>query len=405
MTAARTRPASPIDLMDLTPWAEDRDAEVFAQLRAAGRIFWNDEAGGAGFWNLVRYDDVRDAASDAPRLSSEDGTQIVSRRAEGALHSLHNMDDPEHAKLRKIATPHLRAVSVRRWQEVIDEVVTQLLDDAATKVEFDLVEVVAARLPMLVLARVLGVPAADAPRMVDWTNRLTSADPDAFVDTDALAATRHEIMDYFRWLTEERRAAPTGDLVSVLATATKDGVPLTWDELAAYYVVLVAAGNETTRALISGGVAALSDNPDQRRRLSADPDLIPSAVEEMFRYVSPIGCMRRTALEDMTLAGQEIAAGDKVVLWFGSANRDEAVFEDADAFRLDRSPNPHLTFGWGVHACLGAHLARAEVITLLRSMGERRMAFDRTAPVTRLRHNLFRGWTSVPVRLVDADRA
>jgi cytochrome P450 len=243
------------------------------------------------------------------------------------------------------------------------------------------------------------VPAGEAPRMVDWTNRLTSSDPDQTVDQTALAEARDELMSSFATLTEQRRAEPTDDLISVLANGTKNGQPLTWAELAGYYIVLVAAGNETTRHLLSGGVLAVHETPGAWDRLSAKPDLLTPAIEEMFRYVSPVACMRRTALEDMIIGEAAIARGEKVVLWFSAGNRDPGVFSQPHEFRIDRTPNEHLTFGWGIHFCLGAHLARAEVRTFFDQALRRGIRFDIAGPPKRVRHNIFRGWSQLPVRV------
>lgn len=404
MTLLDATPAGPdVDLLDLNLLATNREIEAYDILRQTAPVYWNAPSErGPGFWALTRYADVKAGASDALRLSSASGTQIVDRKVEGKLASLHNMDDPEHGKLRKIAIGHLRAVSVKQWQEVIDSSVALLLDEAEERKEFDMVEVVSARLPMLVLAQVLGVPAVDAPKMVDWTNRLNSADPDHTVDEAALAQAREEVMDYFADLTEQRRAQPQADLVSILANGQKDGRPLTWDELAAYYIVLVAAGNETTRHLVTGGTLALHETPGSWDRIMRDEALLDTAVEEMFRYVSPVAAMRRTASEDLVIGGQQIAKGDKVVLWFAAANRDPEVFEAPHEFRIDRTPNDHLTFGWGVHFCLGTHLARAEVRAFFRETRSRGLRFEVVGEPQRVLHNLFRGWSSLPVSVTRA---
>ncbi|EWT06395.1 cytochrome P450 [Intrasporangium chromatireducens Q5-1] len=392
--------AEDIDLMDLARFVRGEERALFAELRAADPVHWNDEGGsGKGFWSLTRYADVKAGAEDALRLSSADGTQIVSRRVEGKLNSLHNMDDPEHAKLRRITAPDLRPSKVRGWQGVVDDVVSELLDDAEAADEFDLVDMVAARLPMLIVAQVLGVPREDAPQMVDWANRMQSADPDHLADETAMQQARDEAMDYFRALTDKRREDPKDDLISVMAGAQKDGAPLTWEQLAAYYVLFVAAGNETTRHLISGGTIELDADPVNWMRMKDDPSLVTTAVEEMFRHVTPVSCMRRTATKDITLHGKDIAAGDKVVLWFSSANWDETVFDDPQAFRIDRTPNEHLTFGWGSHFCLGAHLARAEIRALYNECLRRNLRLEVTGDPIRLRHNLFRGWTHVPAKI------
>jgi cytochrome P450 len=401
MTMPDTSPG--IDLMDLSVFAGDREIPVFDDLREQDPVHWNAPSSrGPGFWALTRYRDVRDAASDHRRLSSAGGTQIMDRKVEGENASLHNMDDPEHAQLRRVAIPYLRAVKLKRWQETIDEAVSGLLDEAEEHGTFDMVDLISARLPMLVLSRVLGVPAAEAPRMVDWTNRMTSSDPDQTVNQAALAEAREELMSSFATLTERRRAEPADDLISVLAHGTKNGQPLTRAELAGYYIVLVAAGNETTRHLLSGGTLALHETPGAWARLMADHDLLAPAIEEMFRYVSPVACMRRTALEDLTIGETAIACGDKVVLWFSAANRDPDVFSAPHEFRIDRAPNEHLTFGWGIHFCLGAHLARAEVRAFLEQALRRGIRFELAGPPRRVRHNIFRGWSQLPVRVVPA---
>lgn len=402
MTATHAAPHP--DLMDIAIFGDDREMPLLDELRAHDPVHWNPPSAlGPGFWALTRYEDVKAAAADNIWLSSAGGTQIVERKVEGKLASLHNMDDPEHAKLRNIAVPHLRAVKIKQWQDVIDESVTYLLDEThKVDGEFDMVHVVSARLPMLVLSRVLGVPAADAPKMVDWTNRLTSSDPADKVDEKALAQTRQEVMAYFEKLTEQRRREPTADLISVLANGLKDGVPLTWEELAAYYIVLVAAGNETARHAVSGGTILLDRHPDTWHRLVADRSLVTPAVEEILRWVSPVAAMRRTALVDMEIGGKSIAAGDKVVLWFSAANRDPEVFDAPHEFRIDRKPNDHLTFGWGVHFCLGAHLARAEVRSFFTEVLRRNLRFEVTGDPVRVYHNIFRGWTQLPVRVAKA---
>lgn len=402
--AAEAGNRSDIDLMDLSVFVENREDEVFSRLRREDPVHWNaPSANGPGFWALTRYADVKAAASDHERLSSAQGTQIVDRKVEGGgLASIHNMDDPEHAKLRRVAIPHLRATKIKRWDEVIRSSVSTLLDDAEEHGNFDLVDLVSAKLPMLVLAQVMGVPEADAPRMVDWTNRLTSSDPDDTVDEAALAEAREEVMGYFRMLTDLRRKEPTDDLLSVLANGKVDDRLLTWEELAAYYIVLVAAGNETTRHSLSGGTLALHQADGAWDRILRDDTLLNPMVEEVLRHVSAVAAMRRTALTDHEIAGRPIRAGDKVVLWFSSANRDPEMFDDPDTFRIDREPNDHLTFGWGIHFCLGAHLARAELRAFWAGLRERRLRLEVTGTPERLRHNIFRGWSSMPVTVRSA---
>lgn len=394
--------ANPVpDLMDLTIFQEDREMQVFDEIRATDPVHWNPPSDrGPGFWALTRYEDVKAAAHDAERLSSAEGTQIVDRKVEGKLASLHNMDDPEHAELRKITVPHLRAVKIKQWQDAIDEAVNLLVDEAeAQDGEFDMVPLISARLPMLVLSRVMGVPAVDGPKLVDWTNRLTSSDPSEQVDAEQLAEVREEVTSYFAELTEQRRREPKEDLVSVLANAEIHGRRLTWEELAAYYILLVAAGNETARQAVSGGTILFDRHPEAWQQLLDEPAKLRVAIEEVLRWVTPVAAMRRTALEPLTIGGKRISAGDKVVLWFSAANRDPDVFENPHEFDITRSPNEHLTFGWGIHFCLGAHLARAEVRSFFGEVLRRGLAFEVAGPPERVNHNIFRGWSHLPVRL------
>lgn len=397
MVASASEPNSePIDLMDLDVFTSGRQYEMFARLRATEPIHWNDEPNGPGFWSVVRYEDVKAAMMDQPRLSNAQGTLLQSRRAEGKLHSLHNMDDPRHAKLRQIAAPYMRGIRVKAWEEMIHAAITGLLDDAELKGHIDVVHDIAARLPMLVFGRLLGVPPEDCPMMVDWTNKITTDDPDYLPDPAMRDVARDELFTYFQDLTEQRRRDPQEDLASVLGAGRVDGELLEWDDLAAYYVLLVAAGNETTRHLISGGIEALHQHPGTWEQLRAEPSRIGAAVEEMLRWVTPVTNIRRTALEDLDLLGERVRKGDKVVAWFASANRDESVFADPETFRLDRAPNPHLAFGWGIHACMGLHLARAETIALFTEIIRRDLAVTPTGPAVPVASNSFTGLKRLP---------
>jgi cytochrome P450 len=393
--------AAGIDLTDMRPFVEGRQHDLFRDLRDHDPLHWNEESdGGRGFWSLTRYDDVRAGATDHERLSSAEGTQLAERRVEGKLHSLHNMDEPEHGKLRRIAIPYLRAVKIKRWQQSIAESVTRLLDEAEDQGEIEFVHAVSANLPIRVLARVLGVPAEDCAKLAELSNVAHIQDPEYVTSDDQREAAREELFAYFKDLTDKRRADPQDDLISVLVHGTIDGEPLSWEQLAAYYIVLIAAGNETTRHLISGAVDAFDRFPDEWQRLRADRRLLAPAVEEMFRWVSPIAFMRRTALAPVEWHGRTIQPGQKVVLWFGSANRDERIFSDPARFVVDRTPNDHLTFGWGVHFCMGAHLARAEVVSLFGEILDRGIDIRLTRAPERLEASMFAGIKRMPAAVV-----
>jgi cytochrome P450 len=392
--------ANGIDLTDMRPYLAGTQHELFRELRARAPLHWNDERdGGRGFWSLTRYADVRAAALDHTRLSSAEGTQLAERRVEGKLHSLHNMDEPRHGQLRRVGIGYLRAVKIKEWQSAIDEAIVRIVDDAATGDGVEFVRAVSARLPIEVLARILGVPSQDCPQLADWSNQAHIQDPEYVTDESVRETARENLFGYFRELSDARRAEPQDDLVSVLVHGRIDGEPLTWEELAAYYILLMAAGNETTRHLISGAVIALNEFPDEWRRLRADHGLLTAGIEEMMRWVTPVAFMRRTALEPIAMHGSVIEPGQKVVLWFGSANRDEDVFADPDRFVLDRTPNEHLTFGWGVHFCMGAHLARAEARSLFAEILRRGLDLRIVGEPDRLEASMFNGVKRMHVAL------
>lgn len=396
--------AAQVDLTDMGPFVAGTQHELFRALRDHDPLHWNDETdGGRGFWSLTRYADVRAGALDHERLSSAEGTQLAERRVEGRLHSLHNMDEPEHGKLRRIAIPYLRAVKIKRWERSVAEAVAELLDEAEAVSdsggEIEFVHSVSANLPIRVIARVLGVPAQDCAHLAELSNVAHIQDPEYVTSNEQREAAREELFAYFKDLTAKRRAEPEDDLVSVLVHGDIDGAPLSWDQLAAYYIVLLAAGNETTRHLISGAVDAFHRFPGEWRRLRADRSLLAPGVEEMFRWVTPVAFMRRTALAPVEWHGRTIEPGQKVVLWFGSANRDERVFVDPDRFVIDRAPNDHVTFGWGVHFCMGAHLARMEALTLFGAMLDRRLDVRQAGPPVRLEASMFAGIKRMPVTI------
>ena len=393
-----------IDLMDLDPFVRAEDGALFRQLRNEDPCHWNDEPdGGEGFWSLTRYADVKAAGSDWETFSSAHGTQIQSRRAEGhGKPSIHNMDAPRHREMRELVTAEFTRARMLRLEPRIRELVTSHLDDltAAGSAEsgVDLVSHATARIPILVLGSLLGVAPEDTTQLIAWTNVISGqTDPDYVADPSVMVRTRTEIFEYFHQLTAERRARPTDDLISLLAAADIDGVPLDQEELDAYYLVMLVAGNETTRNLMTGTVLLMHENPGEWLRLKTSAVKPKVAVEELVRMISPIVCMRRTTTRDVELHDKAIKAGQKVVLWFTSANRDERVFANPDQMILDRSPNKHLGFGWGPHFCLGSHLAKLEGEILLEELIKRDIVLDVTGPPERLRSNFFRGIKKLPV--------
>ncbi|GEL25871.1 linalool 8-monooxygenase [Pseudonocardia sulfidoxydans NBRC 16205] len=404
MVATNTCPVShpqDVDLLDVEMFAADRDGEAFRRLRDESPLFWNPGPGeGEGFWSLTRYADVEAVAKDAARFGNADGTQIPSRRAEGdGPRQIHNMDAPDHGPMRRLLTTTFSPRAVEKLAGRVEEVTTALLDEALDLGEFDFVKVIASRLPLLVFAPMLGVPVEDADLLLRWTNESSSEDPEYSAGPETAAKARAELFAYFGELTAQRRACPRDDIVSTLVQSEFRGAPITQDWLNPYYMVLTVAGNETTRNLLTGSVDTLTRYDLWPRLRAGDDALRRSAVEEMVRWTSPVVHMRRTALSDVELHGTTVRTGEKVVLWFGAANRDERVFDAPDEFRLDRTPNRHLGFGVGPHFCLGAHLARMETRVFYEQVLARGIDIEVLGEPDRLRSNWFRGIKRLPVRV------
>jgi cytochrome P450 len=384
---------NPVDLLDLAPFEATREHDVFAELRAMPGLWFNPEADGAGFWCVTRHAEVVAAARNHSVFLSGHGTQIRNRRAEGhGAPSVHNADPPLHGKLRTVVMQGLSREVVTARRPAFRAIVERLVADAPRGEAFDFVETVAVRMPMLVIADMLGVPAEEAPGLVEWANLMS----DMRASDAAQAEARAALFAYFRDLAEAKRKAPGDDLASRMVAARLDGAPLEQQLLDAYFMLITVAGNETTRFLVTGGLAQLV-RQDLWGRLRAAPELVPSAIEEMCRFVSPVAHMRRTAACDTELAGTRIRAGEKVVLWFASANRDAAVFDRPDELVLDRAPNPHVGFGVGAHFCLGTHLARLESALLFETMLRDIRRIEVVGEPRRLPSNWFTGWTGMTV--------
>lgn len=388
-----------IDLMDLTPFIDGVENALLAQVREREPLHWNDEADGPGFWSVTRYEDVIRVVTEPDLFINGEGTQILSRKVEGGTSTVHNTDPPRHGKLRKLVAPHLRAVKIKQWQDVIDRAVSAILDDIEGRAEVEFVHSASALLPIQALGQVLGVPLEDCGLLLDWTNRVVSDDPEYMVRPDEKERARAEMFAYFKELSEQRRKEPRNDIVSKLVTSELDGEPLPWDDLAAYYFVLVGAGNETTRNLLTGTVLAFDEFPDQWAKLVDDRTLLKPAIEEMLRYITPIRAMRRTATRDVEWDGRTIKAGDKVVCWFQAANRDPAMFSEPNKVKIDREDNEHVGFGWGIHACMGSHLARAEAAAFLSQVLDRGLRIRPLGEPDRLHTNQFHAFKRLNVRV------
>ena len=383
-----------INLLDLGPFGDSREHDIFRILRDQPGLFFNPEPEGPGFWSLTRYDDIVRGARASTLLISGKGTQIQDRRAEGhGAPSVHNSDGAFHAKLRAIVMPGLSRSAIERRKVDFEHIAEQLVLRCPKNEVFDYVDRVAVRLPMLVIADVLGVPSEEAPALVEWANTMS----DVSSDNAAQAEARGLLFEYFRKLADTKRKQPADDLATLLVQADfPEGEPAQ-QLLDVYFMLLTLAGNETTRFLVTGGLAQLL-RQDAYPYLCENPDLIPLAVEEMCRFVSPVTHMRRTAAADMEISGQAIKAGEKVVLWFASGNRDERQFADPDTLVLDRKPNHHIGFGVGAHFCLGAHLARLETKLLFEALIKHIRSIELVGEPERVASNWFTAWSAMHVK-------
>ncbi|MCS5634984.1 MAG: cytochrome P450 [Myxococcota bacterium] len=392
--------------------------EIFKRLRSESPVHWNPgrpsreravgivEPEQRGFWVLTRHADVVAVSKDSELFSSERGTAINADMRPQDLQMFQqqmiHMDPPRHTRLRASINDFFKPKTIQKLDGRVRDLTREILDGVASRGECDFVTEVSAELPLLVLAELLGVPREDRRLLFDWTNRMMGLDdPDYGNPYDAQAALM-ELFQYAARLANERKQDPRDDLMSVLVAAQPDGRELDYMEINMMFFLMVIAGNETTRNALSGGIRALCDFPDQRTRLLGDRSLIKTAVEEIIRWHSPVMQFRRTATRDTEIAGQPIAEDDKVVIYYGSANRDERVFERADEFDVGRSPNPHVGFGIGNHFCLGANLARAEMRIMLEEILERIPDFQLDGPVEQLHSNFIHGIKRMPIRFTPS---
>jgi cytochrome P450 len=380
---------------------------AWALLRRESPVHWWERGVKVPFWAITKHADIIEISKqprrnlNAPRLAVFPEFAPPTEDERVARHLL-NMDPPEHARFRKLASAHFTPRAVERLRADVDTIAREIVDELVGEGEIDFVEKVAARLPLAVLADLLGVPREDWRLMFRCTNQTVgSGDPEyqrQGGQRQTAESARTALFEYFWKMVEERRRTPRDDIVSVLANAELDGAPLPPFELLSYCFLLVVAGNETTRNATSGGLVALIENPDELARLRRNPALVESAVEEILRWTSPVIQFCRTATEDFELRGQRIRTGESMCLLYPSANRDEEVFVQPDRFRLDRHPNPHLAFGVGEHFCLGAHLARLELQAIFRHLAARLEDIELTGPVERLRSSFLGGVKHVPIR-------
>jgi cholest-4-en-3-one 26-monooxygenase len=393
-----------VDLSNPDTFVPGWPHEAFALLRAEAPVYWHAERAAGGFWVLSKYRDVMAVQLDSRTFSSGRGGTILREFLGDELEAnqaiMLNMDAPRHTRFRRLVNMGFSPKMVTRQATHIREVAGKIIDGVAGRGECDFVTDIAAELPLQVIAEMMGVPLEDRHLVFKWSNQMIGFDdPEYQPSSDVSRIASMEMFMYANQLAVERKKAPRDDLVSVLMGAEVDGEKLSEVEFNSFFLLLAVAGNETTRNLISGGMHALFQNPEERARLVRDPSLMPTAVEEMLRWVSPVMYFRRTATRDAEIRGQKIREGDKVTVWYGSANRDEDIFPRADRFDVGRTPNEHLAFGMGHHFCLGANLARLEIQIMFEELFRRLPDIQLAGPVERLRSNFINGIKHMPVRL------
>jgi cytochrome P450 len=386
---------------------------AFKLLRAEAPVLWVDTPGMRPFWLLSRYRDISTVERRGAPFVAATRTFLTSKMTEErlermlgkpyVLRGLLQMDDPEHAAYRAVAQPYLSPPALAAMEPWLEDWADQIVSGIAGRSEaFDFTKDVAVPFSIRGIMRLLGLPEADDDLILKLSWGLVGPEDPvrrlADHPTTAICRAGFGFQSYFDPVAADRRACPRHDLSSVIATAEVQGEPMPDYERFSYYTMIATGGHDTIAFCLSGGMHALVEHPDQLARLRDDPSLIDTAIEEMLRWTTPGRHIVRTATDNVELGGQTIREGEAVALFFNSANRDETVFDDADQFRIDRRPNPHLAFGLGRHHCIGAHMARLEMRALLKALLPRLDQAELAAPPRRTSSTMVSGISSLPIR-------
>jgi cholest-4-en-3-one 26-monooxygenase len=419
---SRDQVTTAFDFFDLDVFAQGTPHAALARLRAEEPVSWHRLVSGKrddGFWLVARHADICAIAKTPDIFYSHGGSVLVDAPGSTAPPHLKmvrdgfcHLDAPEHTVLRKLSAPLFASRGLKAMEGTIRDRAREAIDAAIAAGDIDLVADLAVRYPSTVVYRdLLDLPVEKLERVVRWADLFIRAPAVPPTDREFSAMIRQadtelKAMHAFALdIVRQRREAPKRDVLSVLAQAKlADGSALSEDQLISYFWSFVTGAYDTTASTIAGGIAALSEFPEQHARLAADPALVPSAVEEMLRWVTPVIYFRRTAREDHEIGGQLIRKGQRVAMCYAAANRDPAVFTDPDTFDIARTPNDHLSFGYGTHFCLGAHLARIELRILFEEILARGIWFAPRGPVTRARSNFINRIVAMPVRVTSASK-
>ncbi len=391
-----------IDLLSPASFAAGQPHDQYRWLREHAPVRWHDEPNGRGFWAVTRHADVWEVDRDFQNYSSEPTILIPDPppgegQGFGPYKMMLMMDPPEHTGFRKLIRQEFTLPAARLREARIQALARQIVDAVIEKGECDLVAEVAGEMPSFVIAELMGLPLEDGRELYKLTEIIHTA-PEA-LPPGAGGAAVMKMFEYASGVIAEKRARPGDDLASKLLACEVEGRRLEDMEFLLFFLLLVDAGGDTTRNLLSGGLLALMAHPEQFAWLTADLDArLPTAREELLRWTSPVIYMRRTARHDVDLAGQQIREGDKVVMYFGAANRDPAAFGRPEMLDLARDPNPHIAFGTGPHGCLGQHIARIEIDAMLREVLTRMTDFELPQPPEWLPSNFISGPKTMPLR-------
>ena len=400
-----------VDLSNPKNFVEAVPHEWLRLLRREAPVHWHEERRGRGFWTVTSYHDVALVNRDNATFSSYRGSALIDDSPAEMLDQMRlmmlNMDPPMHTRYRLLVNKGFTPRMIGALETRARELANGIIDKISEKGECDFVTDIAAELPLQVIAELMGVPTEDRHLVFDWSNRMVGHDdPEYSVSPENAFEASMELYAYANRLAARKRIEPAGDILSVLINAEVNGERLTELELDMFFLLLTVAGNETTRNLISHGMLALIEHPEQRQKLLDDPSKMASGVEEMLRWGTPVMHFRRTASKDTEIGGQPIAEGDKVVIWYISANRDETVFENPYVFDVERTPNDHVAFGaGGPHFCLGANLARMEIRVIFEELLRRLPDMELDGQVERLRSNFINGIKHMPVKFTPARAA
>jgi cytochrome P450 len=396
-----------IDLLSPSTFAAGQPHDQFAWLREHQPVHWHEEPDGAGFWAVTRYDDVWAIDRDFQAFSSEPTIMITDPLAEaggfGPYKMMLMMDPPDHTAFRKLIRGEFTLPAARLRQDRIQALARQIVDDVIERGECDFVSEVAGEMPSFVIAELMGLPLTDGRELYKLTEVIHTA-PEA-LPPGAGGQAVMKMFEYGSKVIAEKRARPGDDLASRLLACEVDGKKLDDMEFLLFFLLLVDAGGDTTRNLLSGGLLAMLDDPEQLAWLKADlPARLPAAREELLRWTSPVIYMRRTAKHDIRFNGADIREGQKVVMYFGAANRDPAKFASPERLDLARADNEHIAFGTGPHGCLGQHIARIEIDAMLTEVLTRMDGFELPAPPEWLASNFISGPKTMPVRFTPGRR-